>query len=406
MGILDSILANGGNVKLALEDQEILQALDGDASVDDATQLALSKAAADQSPDPVAVSTQDVLTVSNELSEELQGTDEAEDMIVALENISFALKRAKNPLDLAIAYESYSALCKATHLPAPKALSVEALDSDLEGQRQLALEGIDELKSKLMGLVGGSFERVAKLLTKAGQTTAMAGKEQSIRTKSLLGGLFGSRNWDPEATVTVPKSGIENYGQAATNPSEFAMIVVSSAGMLFDGGDSAWSEFVNTYLDWSRSGSSDVSRFSTYKVPDKLTAKLPLRPRVEKNTVVFDKPVPVTGDVVVKVGDKKFMKELLSYSTIIARILTEMDKYFGNFENHWSSVKKNLEDYIESKADDEYFQKRVAVDYREIERRIEAAVAFFVAMAKYLVEVNAFLLEFATAAIAAAEAKK
>ena len=119
MGILDSILANGGNVKLALEDQEILQALDGDASVDDATQLALAKAATDQSPDPVAVSTQDVLTVSNELSEGLQGTDEAEDMIVALENISFALKRAKNPLDLAIAYESYSALCKATHLPAP-----------------------------------------------------------------------------------------------------------------------------------------------------------------------------------------------------------------------------------------------------------------------------------------------
>ena len=68
------------------------------------------------------------------------------------------------------------------------------------------------------------------------------------------------------------------------------------------------------------------------------------------------------------------MKELLSYSTIIARILTEMDKYFGNFENHWSSVKKNLEDYIESKADDEYFQKRVAVDYREIERRIEAGL--------------------------------
>ena len=31
MGILDSILANGGNVKLALEDQEILQGLDGDA---------------------------------------------------------------------------------------------------------------------------------------------------------------------------------------------------------------------------------------------------------------------------------------------------------------------------------------------------------------------------------------
>ena len=100
------------------------------------------------------------------------------------------------------------------------------------------------------------------------------------------------------------------------------------------------------------------------------------------------------------------MKELLSYSTIIARILTEMDKYFGNFENHWASVKKNLEDYIESKADDEYFQKRVALDYREIERRIEAAVAFFVAMAAYFVEVNAFLLEFATAAVAAGEAKK
>ena len=408
MSILDNILANGGNVKLALEDQEILQELDGDASVDDATQLALAKAAADQSPDPVAVSTQDVLTVSNELSEELQGTDEAEDMIVALENISVALKRAKNPLDLAIAYESYSALCKATHLPAPKALSVEALDSDLEGQRQLALEGIAELKSKLVGLVTGGFERVAKLLTKAGETTAIAGKEQTTRSKSLLGGLFGSRNWDPAALVTIPKSGLERYGKAAANPLEFSSTVIAAIDVLFNGGKSLWSDFVGDYLGWVNNGCpADPGRFSRYLVPEKHTAVLPLHPRLENNKIVFDKPEPYKGEAQIAVGDKTYMKNLLANTNACAQIFVSMDKFFGNFENHYGDIKKKLDEYIAKRSEeDAYFKDRTAEDFRECQRRVERSVDYFVALAAYFVEVNAFLLEFATAAVAAGEAKK
>ena len=408
MGILDSILANGGNVKLALEDQEILQELDGDASVDDATQLALAKAAADQSPDPVAVSTQDVLTVSNELSEELQGTDEAEDMIVALENISVALKRAKNPLDLAIAYESYSALCKATHLPAPKALSVEALDSDLEGQRQLALEGMGELKSKLMGLVTGGFERVAKLLTKAGETTAIAGKEQTIRSKSLLGGLFGSRNWDPAALVTVPKYGLERYGKAAANPMEFSSTVIGAIDTLFNGAGSLWNSFIDDYLGWVKSGCpADPAIFSRYLVPEKHTAVLPLHPRLENNKIVFDKPEPYKGESQIPVGEKGRMKNLLSNTTACAQIFVSMDKFFGNFENHYGDIKKRVDDYVAKRSEeDAYFKDRTAEDFREVQRRIERAIDYFVALAAYFVEVNKFLLDFATAAVAAGEAKK
>ena len=408
MGILDSILANGGNVKLALEDQEILQELDGDASVDDATQLALAKAAADQSPDPVAVSTQDVLTVSNELSEELQGTDEAEDMIAALENISFALKRAKNPLDLAIAYESYSALCKATHLPAPKALSVEALDSDLEGQRQLALEGIAELKSKLVGLVTGGFERVAKLLTKAGETTAIAGKEQTIRSKSLLGGLFGSRNWDPAALVTVPKYGLERYGKAAANPLEFSSTVIGAIDTLFNGGGSVWNSFIGDYLGWVKSGCpADPAIFSRYLVPEKHTAVLPLHPRLENNKIVFDKPEPYKGESQIPVGEKGRMKDLLSNTTACAEIFVSMDKFFGNFENHYGDIKKRVDEYVAKRSEeDAYFKDRTAEDFREVQRRIERAIDYFVALAAYFVEINKFLLDFATAAVAAGEAKK
>ena len=408
MGILDSILANGGNVKLALEDQEILQELDGDASVDDATQLALAKAATDQSPDPVAVSTQDVLTVSNELSEELQGTDEAEDMIVALENISVALKRAKNPLDLAIAYESYSALCKATHLPAPKALSVEALDSDLEGQRQLALEGLGELKSKLMGLVTGGFERVAKLLTKAGETTAIAGKEQTIRSKSLLGGLFGSRNWDPAALVTVPKYGLERYGKAAANPMEFSSTVIGAIDTLFNGAGSLWNSFIDDYLGWVKSGCpADPAIFSRYLVPEKHTAVLPLHPRLENNKIVFDKPEPYKGESQIPVGEKGRMKNLLSNTTACAQIFVSMDKFFGNFENHYGDIKKRVDDYVAKRSEeDAYFKDRTAEDFREVQRRIERAIDYFVALAAYFVEVNKFLLDFATAAVAAGEANK
>ena len=408
MSILDSILANGGNVKLALEDQEILQELGGEASVDDATQLALAKAAVDQSPDPVAVSTQDVLTVSNELSEELQGTDEAEDMIVALENISVALKRAKNPLDLAIAYESYSALCKATHLPAPKALSVEALDSDLEGQRQLALEGLGELKSKLMGLVTGGFERVAKLLTKAGETTAIAGKEQTIRSKSLLGGLFGSRNWDPAALVTVPKYGLERYGKAAANPMEFSSTVIGAIDMLFNGGGSLWNSFIDDYLGWVKSGCpADPAIFSRYLVPEKHTAVLPLHPRLENNKIVFDKPEPYKGESQIPVGEKGRMKNLLSNTTACAQIFVSMDKFFGNFENHYGDIKKRVDDYVAKRSEeDAYFKDRTAEDFREVQRRIERAIDYFVALAAYFVEVNKFLLDFATAAVAAGEAKK
>ena len=408
MSILDSILANGGNVKLALEDQEILQELDGDASVDDATQLALAKAAADQSPDPVAVSTQDVLTVSNELSEELQGTDEAEDMIVALENISVALKRAKNPLDLAIAYESYSALCKATHLPAPKALSVEALDSDLEGQRQLALEGLGELKSKLVGLVTGGFERVAKLLTKAGETTAIAGKEQTIRSKSLLGGLFGSRNWDPAALVIVPKYGLERYGKAAANPMEFSSTVIGAIDTLFNGGGSLWNSFIDDYLGWVKSGCpADPAIFSRYLVPEKHTAVLPLHPRLENNKIVFDKPEPYKGESQIPVGEKGRMKNLLSNTTACAQIFVSMDKFFGNFENHYGDIKKRVDDYVAKRSEeDAYFKDRTAEDFREVQRRIERAIDYFVALAAYFVEVNKFLLDFATAAVAAGEAKK
>ena len=408
MGILDSILANGGNVKLALEDQEILQELDGDASVDGATQLALAKAAADQSPDPVAVSTQDVLTVSNELSEELQGTDEAEDMIVALENISVALKRAKNPLDLAIAYESYSALCKATHLPAPKALSVEALDSDLEGQRQLALEGLGELKSKLVGLVTGGFERVAKLLTKAGETTAIAGKEQTIRSKSLLGGLFGSRNWDPAALVTVPKYGLERYGKAAANPLEFSSTVIGAIDTLFNGGGSVWNSFIDNYLGWVKSGCpADPAIFSRYLVPEKHTAVLPLHPRLENNKIVFDKPEPYKGESQIPVGEKGRMKDLLSNTTACAQIFVSMDKFFGNFENHYGDIKKRVDEYVAKRSEeDAYFKDRTAEDFREVQRRIERAIDYFVALAAYFVEINKFLLDFATAAVAAGEAKK
>ena len=408
MGILDSILANGGNVKLALEDQEILQGLDGDASVDDATQLALAKAAADQSPDPVAVSTQDVLTVSNELSEELQGTDEAEDMIAALENISVALKRAKNPLDLAIAYESYSALCKATHLPAPKALSVEALDSDLEGQRQLALEGIAELKSKLVGLVTGGFERITKLLSKAGETTAIAGKEQTVRSKSLLGGLFGSRNWDPAALVTIPKSGLERYGKAAANPLEFSSTVINAIDALFNGGSSLWNSFIDDYLGWVNNGCpADPGRFSRYLVPEKQTAVLPLHPRLENNKIVFDKPEPYKGEAQIAVGEKTYMKNLLANTNACAQIFVSMDKFFGNFENHYGDIKKKLDEYIAKRSEeDAYFKDRTAEDFRECQRRVERSVDYFVALAAYFVEVNAFLLEFATAAVAAGEAKK
>ena len=408
MGILDSILANGGNVKLALEDQEILQGLDGDASVDDATQLALAKAAADQSPDPVAVSTQDVLTVSNELSEELQGTDEAEDMIAALENISVALKRAKNPLDLAIAYESYSALCKATKLPLPKTLSVEDLDSDLEGQRKLALEGIAELKSKLMGLVTGGFERVSKLMTKAGAATAVAGKEQTIRSKSLLGGLFGSRNWDPAALVTIPKYGLERYGKAAANPLEFSGTVITAIDVLFNGSGSVWNSFIDDYLGWVNKGCpADPAIFSRYMVPEKHTAVLPLHPRLENNKIVFDKPEPYKGDAQVPVGDKGHMKTLLSNTAACARIFEGMDKFLGNFENHYGDIKKKLDEYIAKRSEeDPYFKDRTAEDFRECQRRIERSADYFVALAAYFVEINKFLLDFATAAVAAGEAKK
>ena len=408
MSILDSILANGGSVKLALEDQEILQALDGDASVDDATQLALAKAAVDQSPDPVAVSAQDVLTVSNELSEEIQGTDEAEDTIMALENISLALKRAKNPLDLAIAYESYSALCKATHLPAPKALSVEALDSDLEGQRQLALEGLGELKSKLVGLVTGGFERVAKLLTKSGAATAIAGKEQTIRSKSLLGGLFGSRNWDPAALVTIPKDGLDRYGKAAANPLEFSKYVIGGIDTLFNGGDSYWSKFVGDYINWTDKGCPpDPAIFGRYLVPEKHTAILPLHPRLENNKIVFDKPEPYKGDGRIPVGEKEQMKTLLSHTTICAKILAQMDKFFANLGSHYDDVKKRVEEYVAKRSEeDAYFKDRTAEDFREVQRRIERAVDYFVALAAYFVEVNKFLLDFATAAVAAGEAKK
>ena len=408
MSILDSILANGGNVKLALEDQEILQALDGDASVDDATQLALAKAATDQSPDPVAVSTQDVLTVSNELSEELQGTDEAEDMIVALENISFAVRRATKPLDLAIAYESYSSLCKATKLPLPKTLSVEDLDSDLEGQRKLALEGIAELKSKLMGLVTGGFERVSKLLSKAGEVTAIAGKEQTIRSKSLLGGVFGSRNWDPAALVTVPKYGLERYGKAAANPLEFSGTVITAIDVLFNGGGSVWNSFIDDYLGWVNKGCpADPTIFSRYMVPEKHTAVLPLHPRLENNKIVFDKPEPYKGDAQVPVGDKGHMKTLLSNTNACAQIFVSMDKFFGNFENHYGDIKKKLDEYIAKRSEeDPYFKDRTAEDFRECQRRVERSADYFVALAAYFVEINKFLLDFATAAVAAGETKK
>ena len=408
MGILDSILANGGNVKLALEDHEILQTLDGDASVDDATQLALAKAASDQSPDPVAVSAQDVLTVSNELSEEIEGTDEAEDTIMALENISFAVRRAAKPLDLAIAYESYSSLCKATKLPLPKTLSVEDLDSDLEGQRKLALEGIAELKSKLMGLVTGGFERVSKLLTKAGETTAIAGKEQTIRSKSLLGGLFGSRNWDPAALVTIPKSGLERYGKAAANPLEFSSTVINAIDVLFNGGNSLWSDFVGDYLGWVNNGCpADPGRFSRYLVPEKQTAVLPLHPRLENNKIVFDKVEPYKGDAQIAVGEKTYMKNLLANTNACAQIFVSMDKFFGNFENHYGDVKKKLDEYIAKRSEeDPYFKDRTAEDFREVQRRIERAIDYFVALAAYFVEVNKFLLDFATAAVAAGETKK
>ena len=408
MGILDSILANGGNVKLALEDQEILQALDGDASVDDATQLALAKAASDQSPDPVAVSAQDVLTVSNELSEEIEGTDEAEDTIMALENIGFAVRRAAKPLDLAIAYESYSSLCKATKLPLPKTLSVEDLDSDLEGQRKLALEGIAELKSKLMGLVTGGFERVSKLLSKAGAATAVAGKEQTIRSKSLLGGLFGSRNWDPAALVTIPKSGLERYGKAAANPLEFSGTVITAIDVLFNGGGSVWNSFIGDYLDWVNKGCpADPAIFSRYMVPEKHTAVLPLHPRLENNKIVFDKPEPYKGDAQVPVGDKGHMKTLLSNTAACARIFEGMDKFFGNFENHYGDIKKKLDEYIAKRSEeDPYFKDRTAEDFRECQRRVERSADYFVALAAYFVEINKFLLDFATAAVAAGEAKK
>jgi hypothetical protein len=87
--------------------------------------------------------------------------------------------------------------------------------------------------------------------------------------------------------------------------------------------------------------------------------------------------------------------------------LVSMDKFFGNIENHYGEVKKKLDEYIAKRSEeDAYFKDRTAEDFRECQRRVERSVEYFVALAAYFVEVNAFLLEFATAAVAAGEAKK
>jgi len=405
MAIFVETLLNGGNVKQALEDQAILDELDGDSGVDNSTALALAKAKADQSEDPVVTTAQNVLTVSQEFEDELEGAEIARNAVAALEALEVTMSRDKTAVGFAADYQQYQAIRGLMGISPARKVSVEDIDADLEAQRKLALEDISAIKEKLKTFLTGTYERVAKLLTKSGSAVAIAGKEQSIRSKSLLGSLFGGRKWNSEAIVVIPKDGLEKYGEAAANPMEFSAVAVGAIAGLFNGEGSLWNDFVADYLGWIKAGGpADPDRFGRYVVPDKFTAKLPLRPRVENNKVVFDKPKPYSGDGTTKVGDKNAMKTLLSNTKVLANMLANMDKYFGNFDEHYAEIKKNLDAHVEKRsAEDEYFKSRTAEDFREIERRIERAVEFFISLAKYFTEVNKFLLDFATAAVAAAE---
>ena len=106
MAIFVETLLNGGNIKEALEDQALLDELDGDVSVDNSTALALAKAKADQTEDPVATSAQNVLTVSQEFLADLYKDTRTEQELEIVE-----IDRLVNSSLAAFSYDDKQDLC-------------------------------------------------------------------------------------------------------------------------------------------------------------------------------------------------------------------------------------------------------------------------------------------------------